>query len=268
VHLLTVLWRNRRRLTLPAVSLSYGFLYEAYTSHLWYFELVDMLNKLFLTSLLPFFTADAQAPVGLAWCGAYTIFILLMSPYIRKIDDQLHLVCMIHLMLILLIGWVLQQDPFVVGSSADIVFSVILLVVLGALFLLLCANLIIFVRRFVRNIQRHQEQRRAVHLTDNPLHPTTDGGGSDPDTEHFVDNPVSGSVSLFTRPASIVLSTNARHSDAMRQPSVELPDINARQSDSALRRSSGELPTTPRSDPDTSGSASDDAPSSGADQQS
>ena len=54
-------------------------------------ELVDMLHKLILTSLLAFLPMHWQMPAGLVTIMLYSIFILAVRPYVRKNDDGLHL---------------------------------------------------------------------------------------------------------------------------------------------------------------------------------
>jgi hypothetical protein len=40
----------------PEIRNKFGFLYEAYIPRYWFFEFMDMANKVFLTSLLVFFS--------------------------------------------------------------------------------------------------------------------------------------------------------------------------------------------------------------------
>ncbi len=64
-------------------------------------------------------------------------------------------------MLILLIGLVLQQQDFKIGSFEDLAASIILLNVVACLAILIIINLVIFVRRFVRDRQRAAALRKA-----------------------------------------------------------------------------------------------------------
>src|SRR4051794_21214926 len=73
VLVLLVLFRRRRK---DADVLAWlGFLYAAYTDEMAYFELVVLLEKLVLTSLLPFF-ADAGLQVGMAIVAADVVVVL------------------------------------------------------------------------------------------------------------------------------------------------------------------------------------------------
>ncbi len=89
VVLFLSLWNVRHRLKHATVLVSFGLAYDAYLTKFWWWELVDMISKLFLTSLLQFFPAGAQCPVGMSICVTYLISLLLLDPYVRKIDDRM-----------------------------------------------------------------------------------------------------------------------------------------------------------------------------------
>ncbi len=52
---------------MPEVRIELGFLYDAYYEHYWWFELADMMNKLFMTSIIAFFTKPGQLQIALAF---------------------------------------------------------------------------------------------------------------------------------------------------------------------------------------------------------
>jgi len=164
-----MLYRNRRRLRDPATLQSLGFLYEAYHLKQWWFELVDMLNKFFLTSVLAFFPINAQMPVGMVWVNMYTTVVLFTKPYVRLYDDRLQLYANIHLFLIMLMALTLQSNPFTPGSSTDVFASVLLLIVLGLLLVCLLFNSYVFFRKFIRNRQRIHKIKNEEHLVENPM---------------------------------------------------------------------------------------------------
>ena len=66
-----------------------AFLIAAYAADVRYFELLDMLNKLFLSSILFFFPMDAQLPIGMVWCILFLGLLLLLQPYVRNSDGEL-----------------------------------------------------------------------------------------------------------------------------------------------------------------------------------
>ncbi len=55
---------------------------------LWYFEMIDMLHKFIMTSMLGFVPNDVQLPFALSVNIAYTIIILFVKPYKRKGDGK------------------------------------------------------------------------------------------------------------------------------------------------------------------------------------
>ncbi len=172
VILFIALYRIRNRRYQIEVQIAYGILYEGFSKELWWFELFDMGEKLFLTSLLGFIDASFQCQSGMLVVGVYLIVSLLCSPYVRQIDDRLAGFAQSYLLLILLIGLVLQQNLFVPGSFEDIAASVIMLVVVAALAVLIIVHLIIFVRKFIRNRQRAsalKDAQTADSMVFNPL---------------------------------------------------------------------------------------------------
>jgi len=120
-----VLYRHRHQLAHPAIRLQYGFLYDAYTLSHWYFELFDMANKLFLTSILAFFPTKSQIPIGMAWCTGFTIYLLLSQPYLRKGDDRLHLTGQTELFLLMLMAYVLIEVDSTIDPTTDILLSLV-----------------------------------------------------------------------------------------------------------------------------------------------
>jgi len=164
-----LLYKNRKKLRDPLTVTSLGFLYEAYNYDRWWFEMCDMAHKLFLTSILVFFPDSAYHAVGMVTILIYTVVILLSGPYVRRIDDRLHLTAQMYLLLIMLVGYILVQDVFVAGSSVDIFASFLCLAVLCLLFALLIYQFFVFIRKFIRNRQRLKQKRNEEYLTENPI---------------------------------------------------------------------------------------------------
>jgi hypothetical protein len=112
---------------------------------------VDMLNKLFLTSILAFFPPNWQIPVGMIFTILYLELLLLSQPYVRGIDDRLHVLSQCYIFLGLGFGFMvcffscdlhlfvrisfclcqpqLYNDPTALapGSASDIALSILLL---------------------------------------------------------------------------------------------------------------------------------------------
>jgi len=218
-----LLFRARKRLRDPANLQALGFLYEAYNAKQWWFELVDMANKFFLTSLLAFFPVSAQMPVGMVWIILYTYVILFAKPYVRAYDDRLHLYANCHLFLIMLMALTLQNVAFEVGSTTDVLASLILLVVLGLLILILLYNGYVFVRKFIRNRQRIQKIREEEHLVENPMKNYPEFRGSVNSTNQPIEGGVKENVEmvnpLFSKGSSgDLLSSSSKPSPRARDP--------------------------------------------------
>jgi len=146
-----ILLKNKASLQKPEVIQSLGFLYEAYNYDMWYFELIDCVHKLFLTSVLVFFPSDYQMPLGMVASVSYTFVILLKRPYVRRSDDRMHLFTQIEILLILHAALVLQNNVSLSGglgeSTIDIILSAIMISI--TIIVIICCILhgILFARR-------------------------------------------------------------------------------------------------------------------------
>jgi len=99
-----MLYRYRTRLDETGVRAQLGFLYDAYERKIWYFELIDMLHKLLITSIVAFFPPLAQMPVAMVIVTGYLMVLLATRPYIRKGDDRLHQFAQVEIFLLLMAG--------------------------------------------------------------------------------------------------------------------------------------------------------------------
>jgi len=139
-----LLLKNRGSFFHSTTRVKLGLLYDGYAKDVWWFEMVDMCHKLFLTSILAFFPTFMQAPTGMAVAISYALVILYTKPYYRKGDDRLHLFAQVEINLILLAAYIFyeQQTP---DKASDALMSVFLiLVVLGfmLLFVTQSANIV------------------------------------------------------------------------------------------------------------------------------
>lgn len=134
VFFLLMLTRYRKRLDQSGVRAELGFLYDGFERSFYLFELVDMVHKLGITSLVAFLPDYAQLRVAMTWVTLYLVIILWRKPYIRKGDDILHLFVQIEVMLLLMAGWVFTtlSGP---DSLMDAVLSVVLIAAVCGLFL-------------------------------------------------------------------------------------------------------------------------------------
>jgi hypothetical protein len=153
---LWLLWRNRASLEHSATMSWLGFVYQGYSSGLWWCEMVEMAEKLFLTSLLTFITPNKQLAAGLAVTGAYLVFLHVASPYIRSHDDRLALFAQSEIALLLLAGMVMEQDTSSAdaglnsGSLTEVLLSSLLLLVTIAVLLLFCYHALLLTKEQAR----------------------------------------------------------------------------------------------------------------------
>jgi len=166
-----VLFKNRRRLAEIPCLLSFGFIYEAYNQNVWFFEVVDMLYKFVVTSLLVFAGGKAGMVVGMLVCTLYTVVILTADPYIRKMDFRLHLASQSVIYLLLLSGNILTtQGNHEYQSQIDTILSAFLFFVTFVVFVMFLLHLIMFVRRHYwrvrRLIQKAQGNKTAQDVAD------------------------------------------------------------------------------------------------------
>eukprot|EP01006_Ploeotia_vitrea_P035745 TRINITY_DN65931_c10_g3_i2.p1 TRINITY_DN65931_c10_g3~~TRINITY_DN65931_c10_g3_i2.p1 ORF type:complete len:506 (+),score=273.25 TRINITY_DN65931_c10_g3_i2:97-1614(+) len=149
-----MLQRNRKQLHLPGVRVQLGFLYEAYSPQLWWFEMVDMLNKLVMVSFIGFFPRAFQLPAAMLISVAYLLTIMLLKPYIRKGDDRLHLFAQTEIFIIMLGAYTL--DLFgELDDEADVVLSTVLILII----LNLLSIFLYQVGTIVRKLYRRAKER-------------------------------------------------------------------------------------------------------------
>jgi hypothetical protein len=129
-----MLFRYRKRLDQSGVRAELGFLYDGYERSFYLFELVDMVHKLCITSLIAFIPSDWQLRAAMILVTLYLIVILFGKPYIRKGDDILHCFVQVEVLLLLMAGYVFTtlSGP---DSLMDGLLSVVLIVAVLALFL-------------------------------------------------------------------------------------------------------------------------------------
>jgi len=150
-----IIWKYRYRLDEPGIRIQMGFLYEAYWLDMWWFELSDMINKVFLTAVVGFFPSNVQMPIALCWITSYLGLILLRTPYIRKGDDRLHQFVLVQLYCIIYVAYILVDNgnnPL--GESSDLALSIILILGVCGLILLFLVTAGVSITKLLRGIQR------------------------------------------------------------------------------------------------------------------
>lgn len=111
-----------------ATTFMLGFLYEAYTTLCFYWEVVDMLHKLVLTGIVAFAPANTQLAINMAILILYLEVLLWVQPYLRKGDDRFHLLVQIELYLLGLAGWILTPpNAAELTPDTDLLISLLLI---------------------------------------------------------------------------------------------------------------------------------------------
>lgn len=145
---LVLLYQHAKRdlLDTDFVRIGYGFLYEAYQNPRWWFEFLDMVHKILLTSVLNFFPDNVQLPAALVIIGLYTMAILLCTPYIEDSDDIFHLLAQAEIFNIVMCAWVLQTYTLTPDSAEEVLLSILLCMLLFTLLIELIRRIIIKLR--------------------------------------------------------------------------------------------------------------------------
>jgi len=158
-----MMWRYRHRLHSSGIRAEVGLLYDAYETHVWWFEMVDMLHKLFITSLIGFFPFAAQLDIAMAVVTLYLIVILKFRPYVRSGDDELHMLAQVELMLLLMAGNVFNTITGV-SDAMDLFLSIVLIIgFIGFFFVCLVTVMVVGWRMLVATacFERVVRQTRA-----------------------------------------------------------------------------------------------------------
>jgi hypothetical protein len=145
--------RNAKKLSEPGTIIRYGFLYQAYNYHQWYYEIIDMAHKFILTSLVAFLPNEWEMTANVCFLTAYLIVQLLSCPYRLKGDDRLQMLAQANLMCLSFAGHVLSRLNVIEYDPIIDVMLTIGLVTLMSIFLL-GALLMSF-----RNIRKWLSQR-------------------------------------------------------------------------------------------------------------
>jgi hypothetical protein len=168
-----LLYRHRHQLQEPRIKAKFGFLYNGYELHAWWWEILDSVHKLFLTSLVAFFPKDAQLPVAMGAAVLYMIALLLWEPFLRDADDVLALLCQNLLLLLILAGYFFyDKDTTVLSTSEDIGMTIALLIAAAVFLGVFLAVTIdtfrqffrIFIDQFCRRDRRKSKDRAEIEM--------------------------------------------------------------------------------------------------------
>jgi len=102
--------RNKEKFSDSRVRTRNGLLYDGYSESNWWWELLDMFHKFFISAILIVSHQSAQMRIGMCVSMAYAICILLRNPYFRKGDDRLHLLVQSALFTLFLSGEIVDRQ--------------------------------------------------------------------------------------------------------------------------------------------------------------
>jgi hypothetical protein len=131
-----------------AAFFKYRFLFADYAVRAWYWETVDLFQKLFFTSLLPFIAPHSSIQIicAILFAFAFVLITIQVKPYRDPANNQLAALSSINIMLFVFCGLLLHVNPDGI-TSETLLFQVI---VGGLTTSIVGFTFILFVRAFVR----------------------------------------------------------------------------------------------------------------------
>jgi hypothetical protein len=196
-----LLLKFRKRMLDPMIVLSIGFVFNAYTEDAWFWELLELGQKLFLTGLIFFFPPTLELPINMAVLGLYLILLLVVNPYIRKGDDRLALFAQSELFILAMFGYTLTFEEALEGDLTDVILSILL--ILGV-FMVTGTFLVMSIRnstKIYKTLKRRKQQKNAQKqiiaeakkrrstASNLSMGPSLDSSDADSDSEEVGANP-------------------------------------------------------------------------------
>lgn len=121
------LYAHRDRLLYTSTRAKFGFLYAAYFNGSWWMEMVNVLYKLFMTSMIGFFDPSIQMPIAMVAVLVYLDTLLIVKPYLRKGEDRLHGLVCIEIFSLILCVYIVQSTGEDWDPTMDLVISLLLI---------------------------------------------------------------------------------------------------------------------------------------------
>ena len=161
---------NRKSLMERRVQAQLGFLYASYQRQLWWWEILDSINKLFLTSILAFFPNNSQLPLAMGCISLYSMSILVLQPFLSPSDDLLQLLALTELFMLCLAGWIYYNttDATLAGGQ-DTFVSVCLIAITILFFAAFMGALLWAMRKLVTKMYNKLQWTRQVQMGRNEL---------------------------------------------------------------------------------------------------
>jgi len=139
---LFLLVRYRYKLEDPEVRFWLGFFYDGYNSRVYWFELVEIVYKLMMTSVIVFFTRPFMLSGGLIVVGVFMMISLVLLPFLSPNDDRLQLCAQSVIFLLIMLQQTIDTEGAPVpGSTIDILLSTLLIILTVLLFTLFIVQL-------------------------------------------------------------------------------------------------------------------------------
>jgi hypothetical protein len=130
------------------VRAHYGFLWTAYKTKAWYWEVVDMLHKLFLTCLMPLLPRAFQLPLGMIVTFTYLLVLLRFGPFIRKVDDIFAQIAEVEVFLLLAAGNVFYDMSALDFDAQNDVWTTSALTMITSVVFMFFVGSILYTRRW------------------------------------------------------------------------------------------------------------------------
>lgn len=116
-----ILYSNRDRLTETATFYKYGFLYGGYKENRWWFEIVELMRKLVLTSIIIFVSQGTASQIFIGIL--VTIMFMMVAQEIRPFQERNDYVLQVYsqfvLLLCLVMAMMLMYDNAASGSDKE-----------------------------------------------------------------------------------------------------------------------------------------------------
>jgi len=125
-----------------------GFLHFAYSSNLYWFEVIDTFHKFFLTScmfLFPYY----QIQIGLLVATLHYVFIIVAFPYVREIDNRMNLLVQGDILLFLLLALILLKEKGVYDTYMEIIIIIFTFIIFSCIALMLLYNILLIMKKAV-----------------------------------------------------------------------------------------------------------------------
>lgn len=142
-----------------------AFLMSYYEITLFWFELGEMVHKLFLTSILSLLPPFVQLPAAMIAACIFIVILLLLNPYLSPKDDLFRLLAQVEMLMIFSFGMLI----YTLDESLPLVMDHLLSALLISMFCVLVVTFVLYVVRSVRHVAQKRRRKHDVAEFDNKL---------------------------------------------------------------------------------------------------